>query len=83
MIIDLRGTEPAHRHRDIKRRKAVGLAGSGGMSRAQQRGAFTTVPFGGARIIQPAVAFSHFLSLTHCGSGDNGALLVPSLPTFF
>lgn len=42
MIIDLRGTEPAHRQRDIKRRKAVGWAGSGGMSRAQQRGAFDT-----------------------------------------
>lgn len=83
MIIDLRGTEPAPRHRDIKRRKAAGSAGSGGMSHAQQRGAFTTVSFGGARIIEPAVAFSNFLSLTHCGSGDNGALLVPSLPTFF
>lgn len=70
MIIDLRGTEPAHRHRDIKKRKAVGWAGSGGMSCAQQRGAFDTVSFGGAGIIEPALALSYFLSLPHCGSWD-------------
>lgn len=62
------------------------------MSHAQQRGAFDTVSSGGARMTEPAVAFSPLLSLTHCGSGDsedqgeglnNGALVLPSLPTFF